>query len=510
MHTAPFIPPQASTFPREGEVLLEKYAVERVLGEGGMGAVLRARHVLRQVPVALKFIHPNVLAIPGAVERFYNEAVAASRIANEHVVQIFDVDRLASGVPFIVMEFLEGRDLASAIEAMPGHRLPVGRAVHVTIQTLRALSVAHRAGVVHRDMKPSNVFLVERDGDPDFVKLVDFGISKVRTDEGAPEASLTQVNSTLGTPLYMAPEQARSAREVDARSDLYAVGVMLYEMLSGRTPYVPETGELTEILYKLFTTEPPSLGELRPDLDPALVAVVARAMAKDPSLRYPTAGEFAAELAAFADDRSANELHRMRQAELAAGSPASEVFESPRRSVQVRSAQAFEPNDRYGATQMGTAVGASGPIVVGRGHTEAIPVSSTPDLAAATGSGATTTVIEAPAKRPPFALVALAAIVTIAVIAGLTLAPRRGEAPAAPAQAAVPQASPPPPSAAPAPSPESVAAPAPSAQASAEAPPSQAVRPRIAEPKPVDPRPAPRPAAPPNGKPRLNDLGIQD
>jgi serine/threonine-protein kinase len=512
VHTAPFVPPQSSTFPREGEILLEKYAVERVLGEGGMGAVLRARHVLRQVPVALKFIHPNVLAIPGAVERFYNEAVAASRIANEHVVQIFDVDRLVSGVPFIVMEFLEGRDLASALESSPGHRVSVPRAVHVTIQTLRALSVAHRAGVVHRDMKPSNVFLVERDGDPDFVKLVDFGISKVRSGEAAGEASLTQVNSTLGTPLYMSPEQARSAREVDSRSDLYAVGVMLYEMLAGRTPYLPETGELTEILYKLFTTEPPGLGELRPDLDANLVAIVARAMAKDPDRRYPTAGEFAADLAAFADERSANELHRMRQAELAAGGAASEAFESPRRSVQVRSAQAFDPNEGFGATQMGTAVGASGPIVVGRGRTEAMPVSSTPELAAATGSGSSTTVFEPPAKRPTVALLAVAALV---VAAGLAVALRKGDAPAQ--GTAAPQAAP----TAPAPP---IAAepphPSPAAEGPRTTPPATelaapvSAKARPAEAKAADLKPAAASKSPANanasGKPRLNDLGIQD
>ena len=377
MNTVPLA--QGSVFPNAGEVLLEKYAVERILGEGGMGAVLRAHHRLRQVPVALKFIHPNVLAVPGAVERFYNEAVAASRISNEHVVQILDVDRLPSGAPFIVMEFLQGHDLAAALERAPAHQLSVARAIHITLQTLRAIAVAHRAGVVHRDMKPSNVFLVERDGDPDFVKLVDFGISKVRSENAARDSALTQINSTLGTPLYMAPEQARSASEVDSRCDLYSVGVILYEMLAGRTPFVADTGQLTEILYKLFTTEPPSLAEFRPDLEPGIVAAVARAMQKDPALRYGTAAAFAADLAPFADERSANELHRMRQAELAAGGALSDALEPARYSVRVRHSTESAAESGYSATVAGTGLHHGGPVVLGRGLTEAMPISSDPE-----------------------------------------------------------------------------------------------------------------------------------
>ena len=496
-------------FPQSGEVLLEKYAVDGILGEGGMGAVLKAEHLLRRVPVALKFIHPNVIAIPGAVDRFYNEAVAASRIANEHVVQILDVDRLPNGVPFIVMEFLAGHDLAGAIDSVPNRTLSVPRAVHITIQILRALSVAHRAGVVHRDMKPSNVFLVDRDGDADFVKLVDFGISKVRTGNGPGEAVLTQVNSTLGTPLYMAPEQARSAREVDARSDLYSVAVILYEMLAGRTPFVAETGELTEILYKLFTSDPPSIREFRDDLDPALIDVIERGMKKDPLDRFESAGEFAAELAVFADGRSQNELQRMRQAELAAGSRASErlegVVRGSQQSVRVHSGVRLTSNDSFSATQLGTEVGQSGPILVGRGNTEAL--SSPPE---APGAAPLSTASSIPKWMPAAGLIFL----VLAAIAFMALRPHAAPSNAA-AQPSEPLA---------VPSVDSQAARIPAAATPllevrdagsavvgirVENTTISSLRPRA--PAPAAP-PASAPKSPPNaaGKPRLNDLGIAE
>ena len=162
-------------------------------------------------------------------------------------------------------------------------------------------------------MKPSNCFVIDKDGEPDFVKLVDFGISKVVSDdpEGKP-ANLTRTNSALGTPLYMSPEQARSPRDVDQRSDLYSVGAILYELLAGRTPYTSDTGEFTEILYKIFTTEPEPLAGLRPDVPEGLAAVVHRALTRDLNIRFPTAVDFAEALVPFADERSANVVSRLR------------------------------------------------------------------------------------------------------------------------------------------------------------------------------------------------------
>ena len=225
-----------------------------------MGAVAKATHLLRRAPVALKFMSPAVLALPGAVERFVNEGVAASQIDSDHVVKVFDVGRLPNGAPYLVMEFLDGLRPRAAPRARRADRARRPRAVHFTVQTLRALQTAHAAGIIHRDMKPSNCFVINKDGEPDFVKLVDFGISKVRAStRRASGANLTRTNSALGTPLYMSPEQARSPRDVDHRTDLYSVGAILYELLTGRTPYTSETGEFTEILFKIFTTDPEPL-----------------------------------------------------------------------------------------------------------------------------------------------------------------------------------------------------------------------------------------------------------
>ncbi len=300
-----------STYPQPGDVLDGKYRIERLLGEGGMGAVAKATHLLRRAPVALKFMSGAVLSMPGAVERFVNEGVAASQIDSDHVVKVFDVGRLPNGSPYLVMEYLEGWDLAQLLET-EGPTLGVERAVHFTVQALRALQTAHAAGIIHRDMKPSNCFVIVKDGEPDFVKLVDFGISKVRTSEDGQAAHLTRTNSALGTPLYMSPEQARSPRDVDHRTDLYSVGAILYEMLTGRTPYTAESGEYTEILFKIFTTEPEPLARIRPDLPEALAAVVHRALQRDLDSRFASAADMAEALLPFADDRSAQVFARLR------------------------------------------------------------------------------------------------------------------------------------------------------------------------------------------------------
>lgn len=298
-----------SPYPGAGEVIDGKYQIEKILGEGGMGCVARAFHLLLRAPVALKFMNPQFMTFPGAVERFINEGIASKRIRSDHVVPVDDVGKLATGAPYLVMPCLEGMDLADLLARDGAPGVPVERAVHFTLQILRGLQAAHAAGIIHRDMKPSNCFVVKHDGERDFVKILDFGISKVVQ---AGSASLTQTNSALGTPLYMSPEQARSPRDVDARSDIYSVGIILYELLSGHTPFSSDTGEFTEILFKLFTTEPPPIKSTLPDLDDALAAAVHKALAREVADRYPTAAEMAEALAPFSDSRSAQVLTRIR------------------------------------------------------------------------------------------------------------------------------------------------------------------------------------------------------
>jgi serine/threonine protein kinase len=297
-------------YPEPGEIIDGKYRIESLLGIGGMGAVAKATHLLRRASVALKFMSPLYTSFPGAADRFVNEAVAASRITSDHVVQIFDVGKLADGTPYLVMEYLEGLDLAQLLarDGRPG--LPIQRALHFTMQILRALEAAHGAEIVHRDMKPSNCFVVRKDGQDDFVKLLDFGISKVTAPDGV---SLTLGNVALGTPLYMSPEQARSPRDVDARGDIYSVGGILYELLSGRTPFITESGQVSELFAKLFSDEPPPIASLCPEVPPELASAIHTALARDRGARFPTVVHFAEALAPFIGPETQPVLTRIRQ-----------------------------------------------------------------------------------------------------------------------------------------------------------------------------------------------------
>lgn len=298
-----------SPYPAPGEIIGDSWRVEKILGEGGMGAVARAWDLILHTPVAIKFMNPQFLTFPGAEERFINEGKASALIKSDHVVPVMKAGKTSTGTPYLVMECLEGVDLADLLarDGQPG--LPVERAVHFVLQVLRALQAAHAIGIIHRDMKPSNCFAVNKDGEEDFVKILDFGISKIQKPGSA---SLTQTNSALGTPLYMSPEQAKSPRDVDARSDLYSVGVILYELLTGHTPFFSESGEFTEILFKLFTADPPPVQTTRPDLPDELAAAVHKALAREVDDRFTSALDMAEALAPFAVERSRHVLTRMR------------------------------------------------------------------------------------------------------------------------------------------------------------------------------------------------------
>ena len=289
--------PWAAAGVREGDLLAGKYRVERVLGVGGMGVVVAARHLQLDERVAIKCLLSSMLAERAAVQRFLREAKAAVRIKNEHVVRVFDVGTLENGAPFMVMEFLEGGDLSAWLQARGA--MPVEQAVDFVLQTCVALADAHSMGVVHRDLKPSNLFCVRRSDGRLVIKVLDFGISKLVDAAQADGAmSMTKTTAIMGSPLYMSPEQMRSSKDVDARTDIWALGVILYELLSGTPPFVGAS--LTEVAVKVAIEPVPSLRVARPDVPPALEAVIAACLQKDPSARHANVAHVAAALAPFA------------------------------------------------------------------------------------------------------------------------------------------------------------------------------------------------------------------
>ncbi|MBI5487111.1 MAG: protein kinase [Deltaproteobacteria bacterium] len=268
-----------------GQILDEKYRIVRLVGEGGMGAVYEAEHTFLGKHVAIKVLSPEFAHKKEAVKRFYREAQAAARIGHENICEVIDVGQTVQS-PYIVMQLLEGRSLARVIvESAP---LPVGRAVDIAQQALEALAVAHATGIVHRDLKPDNIFLTKVAGRGDFVKLLDFGISKVRASDTG--TKLTQEGSVLGTPQYMSPEQARGKIDVDGRADIWAVGVIIFEMLTGRIPF--EGANYNQVIFNVVSEPIPRLRALREGITPELEAVVMRALERDLDRRYPMALHF--------------------------------------------------------------------------------------------------------------------------------------------------------------------------------------------------------------------------
>jgi hypothetical protein len=278
-----------------GETLDGRYFVERKIGEGGMGVVFAVKHAVIERPLAIKVLKRNVMRDAAVVQRFIQEAKAASRIGHPNIVDVTDFGKTPDGMTYSVMEYVEGTTLSKAIKhAAP---LPPERAVRIASQIARALAAAHAKGIVHRDLKPENVFLVDRDGRPDFVKIVDFGIAKVQPLEGNPEGPrLTRAGSVFGTPEYMAPEQASGRGDTDHRVDVYALGVILYEMLVGKVPLKGESMIRTIAMQMLKPITPPS--QVRPDLHlpPTLEAIVMKALAKKREDRYATMTELLAAL----------------------------------------------------------------------------------------------------------------------------------------------------------------------------------------------------------------------
>jgi len=269
-----------------GSLIADKYLVEAVVGEGSMGLVLRAHHLQLREPVALKILRPELARDSASVSRFLREARALARMRSEHVARVMDVGTLDDGRPFLVMELLDGRDLAAELAAR--RTLPMAEAVDIIVQVCEAMSEAHALGVVHRDLKPSNLFLTQRD-DERLVKVIDFGIARGEALVAEGECDLTAASCVLGSPAYMAPEQVRAADTADARSDVWSLGIILYEILAGRPPF--GTGNTTAVLAAICADEPEPLGRINKSVRGPIAAVVARCLAKNPSHRFETMRE---------------------------------------------------------------------------------------------------------------------------------------------------------------------------------------------------------------------------
>lgn len=274
--------------PLLGQTLAGKYLVEELIKHGGMGSVYVGKHVLMDKTVAIKVLRTSLAADNDVVARFSREAKAASRINHPHAVSVTDFGEDENGVVFLVMEYLHGRTLKEVIKAEGP--MAIDRALEIVRQVAGALDVAHQQGVVHRDLKSDNIMLSRTNGD-EWAKVLDFGIAKIQQPAGGRDIDITAPNLVIGTPQYMSPEQCSQSAPLDARSDIYSLGIIVYEMLAGHVPFTGESP--TVIMMKQVQDQPPPIKEARPDLPEGLEKAVTKALAKQPADRFQTAGGFA-------------------------------------------------------------------------------------------------------------------------------------------------------------------------------------------------------------------------
>ena len=278
-HVQALANPDLAWLPAAGELVAERYRIRSVLGAGGMGAVLEAVHEQLGTPIALKLLRPS-LDDEESVERFFREAQATSRIQNEHVVKVWDVGRTREGIPFLAMEKLEGEDLGQRLAAAP---LPLTLAVDCVLQAAEGLKQAHEVGIIHRDIKPSNLWLAIRsDGTPS-IKVLDFGISKIAIGDPAGSTGLTQTHAVFGSPQYMSPEQIRSSKRVDAKTDVWSLGVVLFELLTQALPFDGESA--AAVLASVAADPPIPLRQLRPELPAEIEQAIVDCLQKSPEAR---------------------------------------------------------------------------------------------------------------------------------------------------------------------------------------------------------------------------------
>ncbi len=296
--------------PRPGEIVLSKYRVERVIGEGGMGVVLAVRHVDLGELFAMKLLRSSFARRAGASARFMREARVAARLRSDHVARVYDAGTLDGGAQYMLMEHLEGLDFASALSTHGP--LPCTDVLDYLAQALEAIEEAHSLGLVHRDLKPSNLFLTARPSGATSVKVLDFGISKELVPDGHPSPLATQSGDLLGSPYYMSPEQMRGSRDVDTRADIWALGVITFELLTQKVPFPGETA--TQVCSAVLEGQTPSLRSLRPDVPEGLVAIVSRCLERDREKRFQSAAQLALALRGVADELSGRSTRSIARA----------------------------------------------------------------------------------------------------------------------------------------------------------------------------------------------------
>ncbi len=314
-----------------GDVIQDKYRIVRLIGQGGMGAVYEGENTLIARRVAIKVLYSQIAGQQGVVERFEREAQAAGRIGNDHILEVLDMGTLDDGNRFMVMEYLDGETLGERTKRLGP--LTADQIFPLARQLLVGLAAAHHAGIIHRDLKPDNVFISrQKAGQADFVKIIDFGISKfTQLDQ---DMKMTATGAVMGTPYFMSPEQAKGTGGADGRSDLYAVGVILYKTVTGRVPFDGET--FNELLFKIVLSPMPQPRQLVPELDPAFETIIQKAMARDPDRRFQTAQEFIQALDAWKDAGTSVTVPPPEEIGLGAGAS---VIEPSRGGTQITPAE---------------------------------------------------------------------------------------------------------------------------------------------------------------------------
>jgi serine/threonine-protein kinase len=422
--------------PLHGDVIASKYRVERLIGMGGMGVVVAARHIELDERVAIKMLLPHLPATGEPAARFLREAKAAIRIKNEHVVRVLDVGRTDTGSPYIVMEYLDGQDLGQLLERTGP--LPVEDTVDYVMQACEAIAAAHALGIVHRDLKPANLFLAAASDGTAFVKVLDFGISKIAETASSQQPGLTSTATVMGTPCFMSPEQLRSTRDVDARADIWSMGAILHALMTGTPPYDGESN--ADVSAKIIRDAPTPLRVLRAEVPADLEAIVLRCLEKDPARRFTDVASLAEALSRVTP-RDSSKASAVRVARIAAAVAPTVLSEPPHHAQPftpggqatpgpTRTASAWgdtrreEKRGRRIAGMVGAAGIVAGAIVFGvlRWHTDpAASVSpvQAPASAPATQVPAATTAPETQAAAPaPSASTAPTAAVSATVPTG--------------------------------------------------------------------------------------------